>query len=123
MSEQVTHPQFKRTITSLEYERDRFASINDDGTLDYYRIKVVEKGPQIIFELAPPVLTDGFVFLKKKVYRLTKADLIKGKFLAASRLTTIPKEQPPEVQAVEAQEEAEITNMVDIMWKTVEYKE
>lgn len=123
MSTQNSHPQYKRTITSLEYERDRFAAINDDGTLDYYRIRVVENGPLIQFETSPPVITEGFVFLKKKVYRVTKGDLIKGYFHALSRITPFVKERKKEEVELDDEVSTLADQLATDMWISLQNEE
>ncbi len=79
------HPQYKKTATTLEYERERFACPKEGGEIDYYRVKVEDLNGVIHFTLSPPILASGFVFLNRKTYAVTIKDLIKGKFHGPSR--------------------------------------
>ena len=88
-----THPQYRKTVTSLSYQRDTFAheSGRNPGEFDYYKVKLYREGDVIFFEQSPPIIQDGYVFLGRLTYKITKKDVVKGKFHAPSREFLLPQ--------------------------------
>jgi len=88
-----THPQYRKTATSLSYQRETFSheSGRHPGEFDYYKVKLYREGDVIFFEQSPPVIKTGYVFLGRLTYKITEKDLVKGKFHAPSKEFLLPR--------------------------------
>lgn len=100
----VTKPP-KLSKPDLDPSKEYF--VVDNGMLfDYYPIKILPtsfgSGRFHKIEKSPPVISDGFVIFKKKIYKLTKEDLLR-------RRINVSAEYHPTVQPIVA-----VSNAPDI---------
>lgn len=93
----------RKTLTSLDPQRSDYYIVKDGLLYNYYSIKIVpfEVDQKILrFEKYPPIIAEGVVMIKKKLYRVTPEDLLRGLVRTSREIVKVKRDKEKDVENV-----------------------
>ena len=70
----------KLSVPTLELKNNYYV-VPDNGLFNYFAIKITDESvdrPIMRLEKSPPIIVDGLMIIKKKIYAVTAGDLFRG---------------------------------------------